>query len=633
MSGKHIINKIQVTGGFLEDINIEFSDKMNCIIGARGTGKTTILEFIRHAFELDYNRPSEERIKKNAKLVNDNLSTGRIKVSITNSDDFSYIVERNKTGEQIILNDDGDITKHSLRHGLMFRADIYSQDQIEEIADKTKYQIELIDEFNSDKIAEINKRIGELLHQLSENARKIAENQLEAGFLLEELQQIPDIENQLKKYKEKISDDSEEVNKAHAEKTLRESEKRLLTTVIEELTASRSQLSDVENRLSNILPYLINEDIKKGKNSDFFKEFEKKITKLIKQYVSSIKDVVNKISIGISSVQNDDENLDLTHKKQEKGFQDLLEQHKEIKEKSEKRIQLERLQTQLKDQLADYEKKNTLLASLNAERGVLYRDLMELREERFNTRKEIVEFLDSQIDFVQISIQPDTGTLNYHDKLVEALEGSETQYNRYIPKITSNLHPMEFFDLIHSHSSPVETLHEKTGINKNQARTVVERLKSKDILFDIQTVELLDEPLIQLLDGETPKKSSDLSTGQKCTTILPILLLQDTSPLLIDQPEDNLDNAFISDIVVKGLEKVKQNRQLIFITHNPNIPVLAECERIIILKSDGKKANVEGIGNLDETQSLIELYLEGGHDAFLKRAKRYAKKGEVAAND
>ena len=192
---------------------------------------------------------------------------------------------------------------------------------------------------------------------------------------------------------------------------------------------------------------------------------------------------------------------------------------------------------------------------------------------------------------------------------------------------------MEFFDLIHSHSSPVETLHEKTGINKNQARTVVERLKSKDILFDIQTVELLDEPLIQLLDGETPKKSSDLSTGQKCTTILPILLLQDTSPLLIDQPEDNLDNAFISDIVVKGLEKVKQNRQLIFITHNPNIPVLAECERIIILKSDGKKANVEGIGNLDETQSLIELYLEGGHDAFLKRAKRYAKKGEVAAND
>ena len=633
MSGKHIINSIQVTGGFLEGFNIEFSDKMNCIIGARGSGKTTILEFIRHAFELDYNRPSEERLKKNAKLVNDNLASGQIKVSITNSDDFSYVVERKKTGEQIILNDDGEITKHSLRHGLMFRADIYSQDQIEEIADKTKNQIELIDQFKSDEITVINKKINEILSQLQGNARNVADNQKEAGELLEELQQIPDIENQLKKYKEEISDDSEEVNKAHAEKTLRETERRLLTTVIEELTAANSQLIDVENNLSSILPTLKNEEIEKGINADFFKEFEEKISSLIKQYASNIKDIENQISSGITTVQKDQESLALTHKKQDKGFQDLLEQHKEIQEKSQERLRLETLHKQLKDKFTKYEKKRNLLASLNAERDVLYNQLMDLREDRFNTRKEIVGFLDSQIDIVQISIQPDTNTLNYHGKLVEALEGSDTQYNRYIPKITTNLHPMELFELIQNHTSPVETLIEKTGINENQARTVIDRLKGKDILFDIQTVELLDEPLIQLLDGGIPKKSSELSTGQKCTTILPILLLQDTSPLLIDQPEDNLDNAFISDIVVKGLERVKQNRQLIFITHNPNIPVLAECDRIVILKSNGEKATVEGIGNLDETQDLIELYLEGGHEAFLKRAERYANKVEVTAND
>ncbi len=407
----------------------------------------------------------------------------------------------------------------------------------------------------------------------------------------------------------------------------------MLTTVIEELTAANSQLIDVENNLSSILPTLKNEEIEKGINADFFKEFEEKISSLIKQYASNIKDIENQISSGITTVQKDQESLALTHKKQDKGFQDLLEQHKEIQEKSQERLRLETLHKQLKDKFTKYEKKRNLLASLNAERDVLYNQLMDLREDRFNTRKEIVGFLDSQIDIVQISIQPDTNTLNYHGKLVEALEGSDTQYNRYIPKITTNLHPMELFELIQNHTSPVETLIEKTGINENQARTVIDRLKGKDILFDIQTVELLDEPLIQLLDGGIPKKSSELSTGQKCTTILPILLLQDTSPLLIDQPEDNLDNAFISDIVVKGLERVKQNRQLIFITHNPNIPVLAECDRIVILKSNGEKATVEGIGNLDETQDLIELYLEGGHEAFLKRAERYANKVEVTAND
>jgi len=633
MSGKHIINRIHVTGGFLEDVNIEFSDKMNCIIGGRGAGKTTILEFIRHVFDLDYNRPSNEQQKKIAKLVDANLSSGRVKVSFTNSDGFSYQVESNKTGEQTVLNEDGEVTTLSLKQGSLFRAEIYSQDQIEEIADKTKDQIGLIDQFKSDEITEINKKMVETLDQLKGNARSVANAQKEEGVLLDELQQIPEIESQLKKYKKEISDDSNEVNKATTEKILRDAERKLLTTVREEMAGTSSQLIDVEIGLSNILSILKNEEIKKGINADFFKEFEEKISTLIKQYVSSINDVVNQISSGISAVQKDEESLALTHKKQDKGFQELLEQHKEIQEKSQERLRLETLHKQLKDKLSEYEKKRNLLTSLNAERDVLYNQLMDFREDRFNTRKKIIEFLDSKIDFVQISIQPDTNTLNYQDKLVEALEGSDTQYNRYIPKIISNLHPMELFDLVQNHTSPVETLIEKTGVNENQARTVVERLKGKDILFDIQTVELLDEPLIQLLDGGIPKRSSELSTGQKCTTILPILLLQDTSPLLIDQPEDNLDNAFISDIVVKGLERVKQNRQLIFITHNPNIPVLAECERIVILKSNGEKSTIEGIGNLDETQDLIELYLEGGHEAFLKRADHYAKKVEVTSND
>jgi ABC-type lipoprotein export system ATPase subunit len=106
-------------------------------------------------------------------------------------------------------------------------------------------------------------------------------------------------------------------------------------------------------------------------------------------------------------------------------------------------------------------------------------------------------------------------------------------------------------------------------------------------------VELYDKPIIELKDGQDYKDSSQLSTGQKCTTILPILLLESENPLLVDQPEDNLDNAFIYETVVKSLREAKGKRQLIFVTHNPNIPVLGDSERVFVLRSTGRKAKIE----------------------------------------
>lgn len=78
-----------------------------------------------------------------------------------------------------------------------------------------------------------------------------------------------------------------------------------------------------------------------------------------------------------------------------------------------------------------------------------------------------------------------------------------------------------------------------------------------------------------------------LSTGQKCNTILPILLLDSDNPLSIDQPEDNVDNSFVFDSVVKNVRQVKRRRQLIFVTHNPNIPVLGGAEKVVVLDSNG----------------------------------------------
>jgi ABC-type sulfate/molybdate transport systems ATPase subunit len=168
-----------------------------------------------------------------------------------------------------------------------------------------------------------------------------------------------------------------------------------------------------------------------------------------------------------------------------------------------------------------------------------------------------------------------------------------------------------------------KTIMQRAGFDEERAKKVLDALKVSGVSYVIETVDLEDRPCIELLDGDKYKESPNLSTGQRCTTILPILLVQNERPLLIDQPEDNLDNAFVYDTIVKALRAVKGCRQVIFVTHNPNIPVLGEAERVFVFDSDGQHATLRQEGTVDECKVQIEKILEGGREAFLQRKVRY----------
>lgn len=137
-------------------------------------------------------------------------------------------------------------------------------------------------------------------------------------------------------------------------------------------------------------------------------------------------------------------------------------------------------------------------------------------------------------------------------------------------------------------------------------------------------MELPDTTKIELRDHCEYKATETLSTGQKCNAILPILLLDSDRPLLIDQPEDNLDNEFVHDTIVESIMRIKMNRQLVFVTHNPNIPVLAEAEKILVMESDGCAGHIRRTGSVDDCKENIVNILEGGEEAFKKRKTRYA---------
>jgi len=123
----------------------------------------------------------------------------------------------------------------------------------------------------------------------------------------------------------------------------------------------------------------------------------------------------------------------------------------------------------------------------------------------------------------------------------------------------------------------------------------------------------------------------DLSTGQKATAVLLLLLLESDAPLVVDQPEDDLDNRFITEGIVPKMRQEKRRRQFIFATHNANIPVLGDAELIAALSASGEAGRGhaeiprECEGSIDATKvrELVEEILEGGREAFEMRRLKY----------
>ncbi len=152
-----------------------------------------------------------------------------------------------------------------------------------------------------------------------------------------------------------------------------------------------------------------------------------------------------------------------------------------------------------------------------------------------------------------------------------------------------------------------------------------------DDVLRLDEITADDIPVIRLNDRPTDPRSKarpvdELSPGQRCSAILPILLLTNDCPLLIDQPEDNMDNRLIRQVIVNILSSMKLKRQVILATHNPNLPVLGDAEQAVILQGVGEQScEVRAMGDLDSSDVVHNLMdvMEGGREAFQYRQTMY----------
>ncbi len=146
-----------------------------------------------------------------------------------------------------------------------------------------------------------------------------------------------------------------------------------------------------------------------------------------------------------------------------------------------------------------------------------------------------------------------------------------------------------------------------------------------DRLIDILTLQETpwDDCEAILLNGQPVDR---LSPGQRSSAMLPLIALAEDAPLVIDQPEDNLDNRLVGHVLVDILAALKERRQIIVCTHNPNIVVSGDAEQVIVLRAESnRKGELDTTGSIDsgEIVSTVIDLMEGGREAFKMRRERY----------
>jgi ABC-type glutathione transport system ATPase component len=215
--------------------------------------------------------------------------------------------------------------------------------------------------------------------------------------------------------------------------------------------------------------------------------------------------------------------------------------------------------------------------------------------------------------------------LAYQEMLVDALRGARVRNHDEIITTLMQLRPEQLAQLIQDND--LDSFEELTAFGTERSRKILDSFRESVDPLALEVIAIEDRIAIELNVSSAGKANfkdaSDLSRGQKCTALLPILLARRDSPLIIDQPEDNLDNHFIFETVVNAVQRLKKRRQMIFITHNANIPVLAEADLVLVMNSDGRIGVVEQSGTVDECREQIIELLEGGRKAFELRSKRY----------
>lgn len=620
------IVSMSITGGYLDGVQIAFSQHLNTVIGGRGTGKSTLLECLRYV--LDSPPKGKQAQKLHLDIIKENLgkAAGRIELMLVSSAQHgkNYRVTR-RYGEMPIVRDESGNASNLQPRDLLPEIDIYGQNEIYELAQDEQSRLQLLDRFlpNDSHSAQ---RHAALKKHLQENLQKLVKTLGDVDDIQAQVARLPKLEEQLQGFK------SLGIQAKLAKTPLFARERQIAERAGEEVHQLQDVLATIEDRLPD-LTFISDQALAELPHAGLLSPvrealarlrqgFERHLAELRLELAKGEQDLTTFLATWQQSIQQGEAEL-------EKALRTLAttasKNGQEVGVAYQRLLQdIERIKP-LQARLVTH---NKLLAVQQQERRNLLAELSDLRAQHLSTLQTTVKRLNRKLDGkLKLEIIPEADRTPLKSFLVDChLDGIGEKRLAWIDESETIL-PLA---LAQSIRQGVDVLQRDWGLTPLVADALSKLPASR--LMELEALDLDNRVEIALnvshdLSAPVFRPLNKLSTGQQCTAILHLLLLENVDPLVMDQPEDNLDNAFIAERIVHELRAAKTKRQFIFATHNANIPVFGDAEWIGVFTAADKQASLkfDAQGSIDVPviRDQVATILEGGRDAFNQRKEKY----------
>lgn len=679
----HKIKGVRVKGKFFENMMVRFNEDLNCLVGAKGKGKSALLECIRFALNIEVpeikgTSIEKQKFKNRNKALLDNILgvRGTVECLVQSRSGIHYLFKRSRQDHSPTITSENDgIERPYYDISQSFTCKFYGWEELTACSDELNLLTDIFDaNFEPIELTEGNISHNQITQQLSENIAALDQAITDVDKkrnLLKDYESIESTINSLTAQLENESKGQEQLRQCIECQALCASEESILQSFKEYFELNPSIMLDDENmpkgpvpisighqkfdkairsiEIENtpkvepvdgdtyklkeyILPYYVIE--KRRVVLDSFKTLLKLYDDLEQLVVKTWNDSYPKILDNLektiveyrTSLQETSDGL-----KKKAGVSDNAEASLKLEgiKNLQNQIELKKrelagrgkddLKKQASDSLDNYIK-------LLKERAVLF-DYISFGREAI-AQKLTAEFTN----ILKAEFNKRCLFGEYKTCLQSFFQNSGLQYTEIINTIIDKkIYPENFCTLLVNWDE--SEIMKQLNISQDQTKKLFKLLQDNliTLMKPFHKVWVNDQPEVKMLinskatnDSEKYRIVSKLSAGERSTIILPIVTYGKPFPLIIDQPEDDLDNVYIHDNFVHNLlRKTKGKRQYIFATHNANIPVLGDAENIIFMDASRDKGCIKKSGSTDKVSHEIMEVLEGGPQAFIDRYKKY----------
>lgn len=635
------------SGDGSRSFSITLNPWLNAVIGGRGTGKSTVVEFVRTALDREGELPPalERDYEKYRKLYDSRGDEGLL----TQHSQFDVIYRKDGTRYKVCWNSSSKSSSIHVDDGVSgwreeqgdvaqrFPVRIYSQKQIFELAKDPLALLRIVDEasavdrskWEEDWRAEENRYLslraearrreaelgdeGRLLGELEDVKRKLeAFEGTDHAAVLKEYQRRQREAGAVKKW---------ESTWQSAAGRIRETAQSIVPPPLarELFDASDSAAEDIIAKSSNLVSGF-------ARVQERLNELANEVERLSQQW-SEDRDS-SPWNEAVKSTADAYRELQEKLKAQGAGdpsvYGDLVKRRQEVESR-----------------LAEIRKGREELDGIRKQASDCLDRLLKLRQDLTSRRKAFIETVLAQNPYVRIRVVPYGAREAVEQELRKILQretggfekdiGSPDGGDSMLGKLyQGNPDAAEFETRLQSLKANLRAIaggtHNAFDLKDQRFATHMgklppEALDRLDVWFPEDSLQV---EYSTGANGSSFRSIQEGSPGQKTAALLAFLLSYGEEPIILDQPEDDLDNHLIYDLIVQQLRTIKQRRQVIVITHNANIVVNGDAELVVALAARGGQTQIEAQGSLQEkgVRDTICNIMEGGREAFERRYRR-----------